>query len=157
MIPDIVFRPGTPDDIPEMQQLFSDTILSVGRRDYTEAQCKAWASGIRNKKRWKDIPATSYISIAVYRKKIVGFCTLQNNNHIDLLFVHRDFQRMGIARVLYGLTENEARKNQASEITANVSKTARPFFEQQGFRVVSAQTVELHGIELRNFRMKKPL
>ena len=38
---------------------------------------------------------------------------------------------------------------------ANVSVTARPFFEHWGFKVDAAKTVYINGVGLNNFRMTK--
>ncbi|HIF9184953.1 TPA: hypothetical protein ACX6PV_001927 [Photobacterium damselae] len=41
------------------------------------------------------------------------------------------------------------------KLYSEVSITARPFFEQYGFKVVTAQKVALRGIVLDNFLMQK--
>lgn len=38
------FRVATVDDIPEIDKLFRETVLTVNRRDYTEEEVKDWAS-----------------------------------------------------------------------------------------------------------------
>ena len=40
-------------------------------------------------------------------------------------------------------------------LTANVSITARPFFEQRGYRVVREQRILRRGVWLSNYRMEK--
>lgn len=41
--------------------------------------------------------------------------------------------------------------------TVHASRTARPFFEQRGYRVLAEQQVERRGVTLTNFRMEKTL
>ena len=43
----------------------------------------------------------------------------------------------------------------APRITTHASRTARPFFERRGYRVLRAQTVVRHGVALENFVMEK--
>ena len=43
----------------------------------------------------------------------------------------------------------------AAEVTVHASRTARPFFERRGYRVVKAQQVERRGVLLENFAMAK--
>lgn len=50
-----------------------------------------------------------------------------------------------------------ARGNKISKIFAEVSITARPFFEKHGFTVIEKQKVSIRGIELVNFKMEKEL
>lgn len=44
-----------------------------------------------------------------------------------------------------------------AELTADVSITARPFFEKVGFRIVNRQTVVKQDIELMNYKMTRQL
>ncbi len=74
-----------------------------------------------------------------------------------MFFIDKDFQRQGIARQIYIRLENEAKRLGTNEITSNVSKTARMFFEKMGFKVLKEQTVTLEGIDLNNYKMTKKL
>lgn len=40
-------------------------------------------------------------------------------------------------------------------VFAEVSITAKPFFESKGFKVVKQQVVNIRGVELTNFIMEK--
>lgn len=53
--------------------------------------------------------------------------------------------------------EEEAIRQGQTELSADVSKTARLFFESVGFEVVKEQTVIRPNVELINFKMKKRL
>ncbi|MGS2739155.1 GNAT family N-acetyltransferase [Sinomicrobium sp. M5D2P17] len=154
---EIAIRPGKPEDIPELQQLFSNTILSVCRTDYTAEQTQAWASGIENKSRWQKVLAEQFVLVAEDQENITGFCTLRNYNYIDFLFVHHRYQRKGIAQKLYGEIEKEALRNRQTKLIADVSKTAKPFFEKCGFGIVKEQVVTIKGTELTNYFMTKTL
>ena len=78
--------------------------------------------------------------------KITGFCTLDKGNYIDLLNVHKDHQRQGIASKLYAEIEIEAKRENRRELKSDVSKTTRPFFESVGFKVIKEQTVKIKGV-----------
>ena len=43
------------------------------------------------------------------------------------------------------------------KVTVHASRTARPFFEQRGYRVLYVQQVERRGVPLENFAMEKDL
>jgi putative acetyltransferase len=40
---------------------------------------------------------------------------------------------------------------------ADVSITAKPFFEKIGFKIIQEQHVKLNGIELTNYKMEKSI
>ena len=45
-------REYRPEDCREMAELFYDTVHTVNRRDYTEAQVMAWAPGVPDLEQW---------------------------------------------------------------------------------------------------------
>jgi putative acetyltransferase len=150
-------RPGKPDDLPELQQLFVDTISTICKKDYQDDQISAWISGARNKQRWLDILAKQYLLVAIDQDKIVGFGSLDQGGYLDLMYIHKDYQRQGIASKLYSELESEAIRQGLPAIYADVSKTARSFFEKKGFKVIAEQAILRQGIALTNFKMTKNL
>ncbi len=98
-----------------------------------------------------------YVLIAETENQIVGFSTLDQGNYIDLLFVHQEYQHQGIASLLYAKMEEEALRHGQKQLTADVSKTARPFFEKAGFQMLKEQTVNVKGVDLTNYKMVKNL
>lgn len=72
-----------------------------------------------------------------------------------MMFVHPEFQGLGIASRLLSRVEGEALKLRFGRIYTEASRTARPFFERKGFRVITKQIVEKRGQGLENFLMEK--
>ena len=131
-------RKGNPADIREMQLLFVDTVKNVCITDYNSEQIDVWASGIENLKRWQDILTKQFVLIAYDNEKITGFCTLKNGHYIDMLYIHKDYQRQGIAFKLFTSIEIEAKRLRQTQLVSDVSITAKPFFEKVGFRITRA-------------------
>jgi putative acetyltransferase len=137
-----------------------DTITEICKADYDIGQIEAWTFDTKNnanKQRWQTILTNQFVLIAQQDNKIVGFATLDNGNYIDLFYVHKDYQRQGIANKLYADIEIEAKRQQQKVLTADVSKTARPFFEKQQFEVVKEQVVTIKKVNLTNYKMSKRL
>ena len=148
--------PLTGDGIREAAQLFRETVRAVASRDYAPEQVDAWAPG--------DRASLDAIAAKLARERtvgvrecgiLVGFGSLDDAGDIDMLYVHKDRQRQGIARRI--LRELEAMSAAQGKQIARVdaSLTARPFFERMGYTVVREQTVERRGTRLVNFRMEK--
>ncbi|WP_241286594.1 GNAT family N-acetyltransferase [Chryseobacterium arthrosphaerae] len=153
----ISIRKGSLNDLPAMQQLFADTIQVICKNDYNDLQRNAWSAGADNEERWMNVIKGQYVLIAEAENQLVGFSTLDQGTYIDLLFVHKDHQHQGIASLLYAKMEEEALRHGQKQLTADVSKTARPFFEKSGFRILKEQTVNVKGIDLINYKMIKNL
>ena len=160
MIDNLTYRIAQLDDLKEIQKLFLDTINEICKADYNNDQIEAWTLETKNnlnQKRWQDAITKQFVIVAQKEGEIVGFITLDSGNYIDFLYVHKDYQRQGIANKLYKEIENEAKRLLQTFLTSDVSKTARPFFKKVGFEVLKEQTVMRQGVELTNYKMKKKL
>lgn len=151
------FRNATISDLNEMQELFIQTIQSVCKNDYNPDQIKAWSSGVENTKRWIDVIETQFVLLVIIQDKIAGFGTLKDNNYIDFFFIHKDFQRQGIAQKILNQLEPEAKNHHSKIITSDVSITAKPFFKKNGFFVKAEQKNIVSGVEIINYKMEKEL
>ncbi|WP_337968451.1 GNAT family N-acetyltransferase [uncultured Flavobacterium sp.] len=151
------FRIATISDLQEMQQLYIETIQTVCKNDYNPVQIEAWISGVKNINRWTEVIETQFVLLAIMQNQIVGFGTLKNGNYIDFFYIHKDFQRQGIADKILAELELEAQKQHSKIITSDISITAKPFFEKKGFVVKAEQKNIRLGVELINYKMEKDL
>ena len=144
-------------DLAEIQLLFVNTISAICKNDYSAEQINAWTSSIENIPRWTDRIASQFFLVAELDNKIVGYVSLKSNDYLDLLYVHKDYQKHGIASKLYDEIEKQAIRNNSTALHADVSKTAKPFFEKKGFKVVKTQSNKIKGIEVVNYKMIKQI
>lgn len=153
----LLLRRAQIEDLKEMQNLFVETIKTVCVNDYNPEQIKIWTSSIENTERWLNRIRDQYVLIAEIRGKIAGYGSLRANDYLDLLYVHKDYQRKGIAGLLCDCIEKEAIRRNGTEIQSDVSITARPFFEKKGYTVVKEQKNMIKNVEIVNFKMVKQL
>lgn len=153
----ITTRRAIRSDLILMRQLFYDTILSVCAKDYAIAQIQVWADAANNVERWEHILAEQWVLLAVQNRIITGFITLAGRDKVDLLYVHKDFQRRGVASLLYEAAEDKARQSGATSIWSEVSITAKSFFERKGFTVIAEQKPRRNDVTLVNYKMIKQL
>lgn len=157
MASEITLRNAIPADLPEMKELYKGTIMQVCADDYDEAQRNIWASSANNIQRWEGLISSQYVLLAVKDGIITGFGSLRDGNYLDFMYVHKEYQRQGIADVLLHALEAEAIGAKSAIITSDVSKTARPFFEKKGYVVVKEQENVRENVILINYKMKKEL
>lgn len=153
----MIFKKATISDLSEMQELYIDTIKSVCKNDYNPEQIEAWIYGVNNKERWIEVIETQFVLLAIIDGEIVGYGTLKDGNYIDFFYIHKDFQRKGIADKILAKLELEAQKQHSKIITSDISITARPYFEKKGFVVKTEQKNIRLGVELINYKMEKEL
>ncbi|NMM24857.1 MAG: GNAT family N-acetyltransferase [Phycicoccus sp.] len=79
------------------------------------------------------------------------------DGYVDMMFVSPRHQRRGVARQLLAHVEAHARSEGIPALSADVSITARPFFERHGFTVEAEQHPVKAGVELTNDKMRREL
>ena len=85
--------PAKLSDLIEIQTLFLETIETVCKFDYSPEQIKVWTASIKNPKRWEDKLLRQYFIIAQIENIMVGFASLESNNYLDFMYIHKNFQR----------------------------------------------------------------
>lgn len=151
----IDIRKATPEDLEELQALFVNTITSTCAKDYSTKQIEAWTSSIGNIDRWNRLILNQYTIVADFEGVIVGFAALDDSDYLDFLYVHTDHQRKGIATQLYDALKLESLREGSYKLHADVSLSARPFFESKGFEMESENKKDINGIEILNYRMQE--
>lgn len=144
-------------DIAEVAGLFRETVRHINSNDYNPDQIETWASAVNDEEKFKERLLTSTTLVARIDDKIVGFINLLDNGHLDSLYVHKDFQRQGIASALLHAIEIMAKQSSHNLISTDASITALQFFKQMGFVLVKEQDVNFNGETYRNFMMEKNL
>lgn len=96
-----------------------------------------------------------YTIVAIENNKIAGYGNIDKNGYLDHLYVHKNYQRRHIATLLCDKLENY--NKEIKELTVHSSITAKSFFEKRGYKVINEQTVELDGVNINNYLMKKIL
>ena len=151
-------RPLTEQDIPEMRTLFRATVLAINSKDYTQEEVEDWASCGDRAEYWKKLLSMhNYIAALDGKGDIIGFSSMNTDGYLHSMFVHKDWQRKGVASLLLSEVEKMACKYNAHQISVEASITARPFFEKHGYNVVKQQKAKANRLYLTNYVMEKAL
>ena len=136
-------------------KLFHNTVRNINIRDYNQKQIEAWAPENFDLTRWEKRVENYQIFVAEDTQGIAGFAELDVTGHIDCFYVHMARQGQGVGKLLIKSIEKEASSRNLPRLFAEVSITARPFFEHMGYKILKEQEVEIRGQTLTNFRMEK--
>lgn len=138
--------------------VFIVAVTVTAASDYSPEQIAAWARPERrNPADWDRAMSGRNSYVALVDGEIAGFSDVNADGYIDMMFVAPRYTRHGVARTLLETLEATARESGAQRLSANVSITARPFFEHQGFVAVAKQHPIITGVRMINFHMTKPL
>ncbi|MBM6959443.1 GNAT family N-acetyltransferase [Bacteroides caecigallinarum] len=151
-------RPLEEKDLYDMQNLFRSTVLNVNIKDYTKEEVEDWASCGNDMEHWKEILFNNqFIGAFDKQDNLIGYSSMNKRGYMHSMFVHPDWQGKGIATQLLYEVEKIARQYEVKEITSDVSKTARLFFEHKGYVVECEQKQQANRLKLTNYKMKKVL
>lgn len=148
----MLLREYVTSDCKQLTELFYQTVHTVNAKDYTKEQLDVWATGNIDLKEWDNSFLEHYTVVAIEYEIIVGFGDIDQSGYLDRLYVHKDYQRKGIASALCDKLEQSVIGN---KVVTHASITAKPFFENRGYCVVKIQEVMRCGTALTNYVMEK--
>ena len=150
-------RPLLPADAPVLAEIFQASVEELTGEDYSAAQQAAWASLADDVEAFAARLAENLTLVATIGGSIVGFASLKGTDHIDLLYVHPAAAGQGAATLLSDALEKLAGARGAKRLTADVSDTARGFFEKRGYEAQQRNTLAVGDEWLGNTTMEKNL
>ncbi len=154
-----VIRSYQDEDFEKVLKMHEETVRTINAKDYSSEQIEAWATkDERDIASWRQALASSYSVVAESQGHLVGFANLFiSQGYIDRLYMHKDYQRQGIARGMYNTLEAKAIESKIALLTVEAAITSRPFFEKMGFQCVLEQQQKVKNVFLKSFILTKDL
>ena len=149
-----LFRPG---DEAALLRVFQSAVHLVCARDYTAAQCAAWAPTQMDMAVWSERMRLLMPFVVEHEGEIIAYADLQPSGYIDHFFVSGQHQRLGAGRQLMARIHADAARHGMTELSSHVSLTAEPFFRHYGFEVMHRRYPVRNGVALEYARMRKVL
>jgi putative acetyltransferase len=150
-------RPMLPDDGPALVGIFRASIEELTGDDYDADQQDAWLAAADDEEAFAARLAGQLTLVATLNGSPVAFASLQGANHIDMLYVHPAAVRSGVASMLVDALERLAGSRGAERMTADVSDSAREFFDARGYAAEMRNMVMRGDAWLGNTAMAKSL
>ena len=147
----MILRSYQSSDCEQLIALFRQTVHTVNAKDYTPEQLDAWANAPIDPAEWDASLSSHHTVVCLQDHILVGFGDMDANGYLDRLFVHRNYQRQGIASAICDALELPAK----GKIQTHASLTAKPFFEHRGYRVIRKEQAQRNGVSLPYYVMEK--
>lgn len=141
------------DDLKEIQAVFKHSIIKVCQKEYSLRERTVWSNSINNSDKWKNLLTEDYFIVAKIKGRIVGFSSLKGKDYLNLIYVHPDYVRKGIASQLFNTIKAQSIALGGNKMVSDVSLTAKSFFEKKGFTLINENKNGLENEILINFRM----
>lgn len=148
-----ILRRYISSDIEGILNVFKNSVNVLCSKDYSPSQLKAW-SDCADRDKWNEQFLSRHTTVAETEGKIIGFCDIESNGHLDRLYVSGEYAHIGVGKALVKDAESAVK---TKFVFVEASITAKPFFEKLGYKTLEKQTVTRHGETLTNYRMIKEL
>src|SRR5581483_9845287 len=130
--PPASLRPYLPSDAALCAAIFRAAVEELTVEDYDEDQREAWAARGDDVEAFGARLAGALTLVALIEGGPVGFASLKGDA-IDMLFVAPAVAGRGVGTMLLDALIKLAGARGFAKLTSEVSDTARPLFEKQGF------------------------
>ena len=148
-------RPLQTEDLGQLIGVFRDSIQVSTADHYNQQQRDAW-SRAQNHESLISLLSEGETVVAEWDQELVGFAQ-RIRDSINMIYVHPDSARVGIATLLYQHLEDGARVEGLRDLTTHASLTAHDFFQFMGFNRESEEQADRGGVTLTRFLMRKSL
>lgn len=150
-------RPMLPEDVPVLAAIFAASIEGLTADDYDDDQQAAWIATADDEAQFGARLRNQLTLVATHDGAPVGFASLKGKDNIDLVYVHPNAARQGVASALIDALERLAGARGATTLMVNASDTAEPFFAKRDYQATQRNSVSLDGEWLANTSMTKKL
>jgi len=130
----IKIRKAEINEYKVITELFCNSIKTICKKDYSEKQINIWVESADEVLIWNTKIENDYFIVAELNSIIVGFASLEANNCLDLLYVHPNYQSIGVASNLLKSIETEVLNKGNYHIWTDSSLTAKRFFLKKQFQ-----------------------
>jgi len=145
-------------DAPALADLYARSVRHFGPRAYTAEQIEAWASTASADSIAARCEDGRIVLVAVdERDRPIAYGDLEDDGHLDFLYCAPEGAGKGTGSQIYAALECRAREKSVRKIYVEASEVARPFFERNGFTLVSRNNLSIRGVAIHNFEMEKTL
>ncbi|WP_108866692.1 GNAT family N-acetyltransferase [Aquimarina aquimarini] len=142
---------ATNQDLPLMQHLFYQTVITYGAMIFTKSEIKIYSRLAVNKAYWQNKFEKDFVYNAKLNGEIVGSFSMDKKGNIEYIFVHMNYHGRGIAAELYKTIEEIAKDLNIVTLTAKVNLMTQPFFKKKGFEIVKNAVKVVGGEEVVSY------
>jgi len=153
----IALRPALPADSPALAALFRLSVETLGAEDYSQAQVEAWSALAEDEAEFAKKLAGKLTIVALADGALAGFAALKGTDFLDMLYVHPNFVRRGVATALCEAMEKLSAARHAKKLSVDASDSADKFFARRGYVAQKRNMVFLGDEVLGNTTMTKDL
>lgn len=142
-------------DVPQLAQLYYETVRRNGAQHYTEAQTQAWANFARDQTAFARFVTAATTFLIEEDNALLGFAGIAADGHVTAVYVRGDRIGQGIGSQLMETLLNYAETQDLQRLYAEASKFSLGLFLKFGFQQFDVEVVERDGVEFQRYLVEK--
>jgi putative acetyltransferase len=150
-------RPYQTSDALQLLAVFNSAVHTTAAADYSPTQLNAWAPPDRDQSAWAAHMQAIKPWVLEQDAIALAYASLDTQGYIDHFFVRGGLARQGLGSQLMAHLLVHAHAQQMPLLSADVSRTAQPFFARHGFVVMEQRNPVRAGVVIPNALMHKQL
>ncbi|MFP5269672.1 N-acetyltransferase family protein [Coleofasciculus sp.] len=151
----MTIRMAQESDIPELAQLYQETVLAIAPHYYSDEQTHSWASFAADGVRFREFILSGTTFLATDETGILGFAGIADDGHITSVYVRRDRIHQGIGSTLMQTLLDYAKNHRIERLYAEASEFSLGLFKKYGFHVYDTEIVERQGVEFKRYLVER--
>ena len=142
-------------DVPQLAQLYYETVIRNGAQHYTKAQTQAWANFARDQTAFARFVAAATTFLIEEDNALLGFAGIAADGHVTAVYVRGDRSGQGIGSQLMETLLNYAETQDLQRLYAEASEFSLGLFLKFGFQQFDVEVVEREGMEFQSYLVEK--
>ncbi|MDJ1168148.1 GNAT family N-acetyltransferase [Roseofilum sp. BLCC_M154] len=140
-------RVAQESDVPELAEIYAQTVRVHGLEYYTLEQTQTWAAFALNKRHFRKFILDVTTFVAVDEMGILGFAGIDKDGHIASLYVRHDCLHQGVGTALMKRVLEYGQTQEITRFYAEASRFSLGLFKKFGFQVYDTEIVERQGVK----------
>ena len=155
----MIVRPYRESDAAELATVFRRAVTETAAAFYAPEQIAAW---IFDPPEAADIHAKNtdgrMAFVAADNGDFpIGWIDLEQDGHVDMLFVNPDWTGKGAASALHAALLHSAQEQRIHRLFVEASEAAKPVFTHWGYTLLHRRDFTLNGVAVYNYAMERLL
>jgi putative acetyltransferase len=142
-------------DLPELAELFRQSVLSTAPQRYTPNQIQAWASSATDADSFRRLILEPTTYVATDSTGIVGFAGISSDGHVASTYVRGDRIRQGVGSMLMQVILDHANRNDIRRLYTEASEFSLGLFKKFDFQLYDTEVVERRGVQFMRYLMER--
>lgn len=137
----------------EVTDVFYQSVHAIDNGLYSLEQKSVWAPYPIDYQKWQTRLRLKSPYVLLINERIAGFIELEDDGHIDCMYVLPKFQRRSVGSELLKYTIHKAKAQGITQLYVEASLVAKPLFERFGFVCKQKNRVRINNVVLENYTM----